>query len=77
MEKRTAYSQAQVIEISKKNALVILFMQHYFLHRQIALKDLGSSGAKRRTPQSIAQIGDDEFESIRTKGGIDERFAVH
>jgi hypothetical protein len=75
--KRTAYSHAQIMETSKKNSLVILFMQHFFLPRQIAIKDINRLGGTAKAPQSIAQIGDDDFENIRRMGGIDERFAVH
>jgi rRNA-processing protein FCF1 len=75
--KRTAYSQAQIMDTSKKDSLVILFMQHFFLPRQIAFKDLGRLGGTTKAPQSIAQIGDDDFENIRRMGGIDEHFAVH
>jgi len=75
--KRTAYSQAQIAETSKKDTLVILFMQHFLLPRQISFKDLNGSGESHRPPQSIAQMVDQEFEEIRRMGGIDERFVVH
>lgn len=77
MAKRTAYSHAQITETAKKDSLVILFMQHFFLPRQIAIKDLDELGGTKRAPQSIAQIGEKEFETIKRMGGIDERFAVH
>lgn len=75
--KRTAYSQAQILETSKRASLVILFMQHFFLPQQIAIKDFGESGSIQRAPQSITQIGEKEFGTIRRMGGIDERFVIH
>ena len=57
--------------------MVILFMQHFFLPRQIAIKDFDESGSIQRAPQSITQIGEKEFGIIRRMGGIDERFVVH
>jgi len=39
------------------------------------LKDLKTMGIS--VPQSIAQISDEKYLQIKTRGGIDERFAVN
>ncbi|KAB3542744.1 MAG: hypothetical protein C5617_008665 [ANME-2 cluster archaeon] len=61
--------------IAKKPTLVILFTWHFHLPTPLKLNELETMGIS--APQSIAQISDEKYLRIKTRGGIDERFTVN
>ena len=75
--KRTVYSQAEIEEMAKKPATVILFRHHFHLKNPVTLRELKASKVLAGAPQSIIQITDEGYAKIKTKGGIDERFTIN
>jgi hypothetical protein len=65
----------EIEEKAEKPTLVILFKFHFHLPNPLKLKDLKTMGFSH--PQSIAQISDEKYLQIKTRGGIDERFTVN
>ncbi|MFV9631565.1 MAG: PIN domain-containing protein [Methanosarcinales archaeon] len=75
VRKRTVYSMEEIESMAKKPTLVILFKLHFHLLNPLKLKDLKTMGVF--APQSIAQISDEKYLQIKTRGEIDERFTVN
>jgi predicted nucleic acid-binding protein len=75
VRKRTVYSLEEIEKMAQKPTLVILFKWHFHLPSTLKLKDLKKIGVS--VPQSIAQISDENYLQIKTRGGIDERFTVN
>ncbi len=65
----------EIESMAKKPTLVILFKLHFHLLNPLKLKDLKTMGVF--APQSIAQISDEKYLQIKTRGEIDERFTVN
>lgn len=74
--KRTAYSQAEVEQISLKPTTVILFTWHFYLKRPLKIQELKRTNVLKSAPQSILQIDHKTYLRIRKEGEIDERFAI-
>ena len=74
--KRTVYSKEEIEEIAKRPCMVILFRHHFHLANPLSLNQLQNMGVFTHPPQSIMQIADGNYLKIKTKGGIDERFAI-
>jgi hypothetical protein len=75
--KRTVYSYDEIVEMSKKPTLVIIFRNHFHLPRPIPLKDLIDLGIIKGAPQTVMQVSEDGYNEIRKRGGIDERYSIH
>ncbi len=71
---RTVYPMEEIEDFAKKPTLVILFTWHFHLPNPLKLVDLKTMGIS--APQSIAQISDEKYLRIKTRGGINERFTV-
>jgi predicted RNA-binding protein with PUA-like domain len=75
--KRTVYSKKEIIELATKPCAIILFRHHFYLRQLLSLKQLRSLEVLAAPPQSIVQIKQDAYASVRTEGKIDERFTIH
>jgi len=75
VRKRTVYSMKEIEKKAEKPTLVILFKWHFHLSNPLKLKDLKTIGIS--APRSIAQISDEKYLQIKTRGGIDERFTIN
>ncbi|RZN34413.1 MAG: hypothetical protein EF813_09925 [Methanosarcinales archaeon] len=71
---RTVYPMDEIKDFAKSPTLVILFTWHFHLPNPLKLIDLKTMGIS--APQSIAQISDEKYLRIKTRGGIDERLTV-
>lgn len=72
--KRTVYSYAEIEEISKKSTTVILFNHHFHFKKPVQYKKLLNEKILRGPPQSINEIRHEDYQKIKSLGGIDERF---
>jgi hypothetical protein len=75
--KRTVYSFTEIEEISKKSTTVILFMHHFHFKNPVQYKTLLKEKILRGPPQSITEIGHENYQKIKFLGGIDERFTFN
>lgn len=65
------------VDFSIKNDITEIYLTHLFhfhLPNPLKLENLKTIGIF--APQSIAQISDDKYLKIKTRGGIDERFTI-
>jgi hypothetical protein len=74
--KRTAYSRAEIEQISLKPTTVILFTWHFYLKRPLKIQELKRANVLKSAPQSIIEIDHETYLRIRKEGEIDERFAI-
>jgi len=72
--KRTVYSYAEIEEISKKATTVILFNHHFHFKKPVKYNKLLNENILRGPPQSITKIEHEDYQKIKSLGGIDERF---
>ena len=75
--KRSVYSLSELMEIAKKPTIVILFRHHFHLKNLVNFRELKAARVLAGPPQSIVQITDESYASIKRKGGIDERFTIN
>jgi predicted nucleic acid-binding protein len=69
--KKTVYSQSEIVQILADPTTIIIFKWLFDLRRPVAIMDIGGFS---RAPQSIAGLTQQQYESIKRLGGIDERF---
>lgn len=74
--KRTVYTPDE-IEASPKPLTVILFRHHFHMKNPVKLATLLESGIFNGPPQSIMQMNDENYNVVKTLGGIDGRFTIH
>ncbi len=72
--KRTVYSYTEIEEISKKATTVILFNHHFHFKKPVKYNKLLNEKILRGPPQSITKIEHEDYQKIKSLGGIDERF---
>jgi hypothetical protein len=75
--RRTVYSADEIEASCSKPLTVILFRHHFHLKNSLKLAALRKSGVINGAPQSIMQISDENYNVIKTLGGIDGRFTIH
>lgn len=75
--KRSVFSENEIEEMAEKETTVIRFSWHFDLENSLSLEKLLEDGVLSGPPQSIHSIGEEEYKYIKTKGGIDERFALY
>lgn len=75
--KRTVYSIHEIIEISEKSTLVILFTFHFHFDNPVGYDFLLQQGILKGPPQTIIEIDDSSYRTIKHAGGIDERYIVN
>ena len=75
VKKRTVFSKKEIQEIASKPTMVILFMHQIYFKNAIKLNDLRSLDI--RSTQSITQIDNEKYITIKEIGGVDERFTIN
>jgi hypothetical protein len=75
--KRTVYSAAEISHILELGPMtVILFRHHFHLSPTLTLNQLKMMGVLKGAPQSIVEVADGAYRSIREKGGVDAKYFV-
>jgi Protein of unknown function DUF55. len=76
--KRTVYSIQEINDIFiKEPSIVLLFLFHFFFPKPVSLKVLKSNGILNHAPQSILELSQSQYEWIKSKGELDERFTFN
>ena len=77
IDRRTVYGRAEIVDMMKKPTTVLLFTWHFYLPRPVTLGALLQESVLRRAPQSITEISHKAYCMVKSRGGIDERFAFN
>ena len=75
--KRTVYSFTEIEDFANDPTTVILFNHHFHFKKPVRYKKLLKENILRGPPQSITEIGHENYEKIKKLGGIDERFTFN
>lgn len=76
VDKRTVYTSGEIAELAQKPTTVILFKWHFDLSNQIHYHELLAADVLKGPLQTIQQINDDSYRTIKERGNIDERFTI-
>jgi hypothetical protein len=74
--KRTVYTKKEIIDMVKSVG-VILFRHHFHLKTALRYNLLKKEGILKGAPRSVVEIEDSKYRTVKSWGGIDERFAIH
>lgn len=75
--KRTVYTKEEIANMVSRPVTVILFQHHFYLKKLVSYMELYRKGVLSGPPQSIVQITDGGYQSIKEMGEIDGRFTIH
>jgi hypothetical protein len=73
---RSVYSYKEIKDMSQTTVLVILFRHHLNLPNPLNLDYLRSHNILQSAPQSIIELGHNQYVAIKKGGKLDERFTV-
>lgn len=74
--KRSVYTSEE-IENMKKPLGIILFRHHFHLQKDVPLRIARELKILSGHPQSISQISEEQYITLKKNGGVDERFTIH
>jgi predicted nucleic acid-binding protein len=74
---RSVYSLKEIMEMTEKPVLVILFLLQTYLKNPISLSSLLKKNILKIAPPSITRIKDEGYQIIKKEGEIDGRFTIN
>lgn len=75
--KRSVFTDEEIDEFSEQSTTVILFLWHFDLPSPTSYENLLSCNILSGPLQTITEISNQDYKTIRENSGIDERFARH
>ena len=75
--KRSVFSESEIEKMAKKPTTVLLFNWYFDLSDPIRYQDLRDEEIIAGAPQTIQQLNEDSYNSIKKLGDIDERFTIN
>jgi hypothetical protein len=77
VKKRTVYREDEIIKLAEKPTTVVLFTWNCYLSRTVSINELRDGNILGTAPRSMQITGHETYQSIVSRGAIDERFAIH
>ena len=72
--KRSVFTYEEIQEMVRTPVTVIVFRHHFYFQNPLHLDELIEDKILSSAPQSIIEISHKKYDSMKRRGGIDERF---